>query len=263
MRAYTFAVFFCSALLVPKVSNAQAYAYGTPPPEVTAAAAEWQARGEPIVVNGLIYFPTRAFRLFDAGVMAQTGIYEGVPVYSDVTLEPFSIVYVPVSASNMRMYERRRQGALAGTSGSRTPSFPVDIASPTVLANAQRANAIAAIANARNQAAAISEGPVPGQPAVGTGGGNVSPSTIDRPRDRPTRIESIPRPTPVLPQGVWLEFKGSRWYLDGSSVPFSPERFERIGEYRGFPVYRDTRGGADDIWVSVVKGGRVAPYAKR
>ena len=93
--------------------------------------------------------------------------------------------------------------------------------------------------------------------AVATAG-----TVVDRPRPSRTRIEMIPRPKSE-PQGVCLEFKGSRWYLDGSAVAFSPDRFEPIGEYRGFPVYRDKRGRADEIWVSVVKDGPVAPYARR
>ena len=48
-----------------------------------------------------------------------------MPFYADTTLEPYSELYVPVGSSRMRAYERRRDGALAGTTGSRAPSFPV------------------------------------------------------------------------------------------------------------------------------------------
>ena len=61
--------------------------------------------------------------------MMQQGVYQGVPIYADVTLQPFSVVYVPITRSTMRAYERKREGDLAGTTGSRTPSFPVEIAS--------------------------------------------------------------------------------------------------------------------------------------
>jgi hypothetical protein len=63
--------------------------------------------------------------------------------------------------------------------------------------------------------------------------------------------------------GVWLEFNGARWYSNGPASSFSLDRFEPVGEYHGFPVYRDKTSGTDDIWVSVVKEGPVAPYAKR
>jgi len=167
MRAFTLGLAISMAVLFPKVSNAQAYAFGTPAPEVTAAAADWQARSEPIVVNGLVYFPTRAFRLFDAQVMQQTGVYERVPVYSNVTLEPYSILYVPISRSNFRVYERRRDGDLAGTVGSRTPSFPVEIASDTVRRNAERAAAVAVVAAATGTAGAVATGT--GLAGVGAG----------------------------------------------------------------------------------------------
>src|ERR1700704_4132684 len=104
MRVFVLGLVLSMAVLFPTMSNAQAYAFGTPAPEVTAAAADWQTRSAPIVVDGLVYFPTRAFRLFDAQVMMPTGVYEGVPVYADVTLQPFSIVYVPVTRSSMRVY---------------------------------------------------------------------------------------------------------------------------------------------------------------
>jgi len=272
MRGVVLGLAVTVAVLFPKVSNAQAYAYGTPAPAVTAGSAAWQAQSEPIMVNGLVYFPTRAFRLFDAGAMVQTGVYGGVPVYSDVTIEPYSIIYVPVTRSNMRVYERRRTGDLAGTAGSRTPAFPVDIASDTVRAEERREAALRIAANAAPDARAARP-PSAAAPSPTATGGDVIPeavstagsrSTADRVRSGPTRIEVYPRPASTGPNGVWLEFKGSRWYAQGSAVPFSTDRFEPIGEYRGFPVYRDRRGAkTDEIWVSVVKDGPVAPYARR
>jgi len=253
MRAFTLSLIFSMAVLFPKVSNAQAYAFGTPAPEVTAGTADWQANGEPIVVNGLVYFPTRAFRLFDPGVMQQTGVYERVPVYSDVTLEPYSVVYVPVTRSNMRVYERKRAGDLAGTAGSRTPSFPVEIASDTVRKNAARATAATGVDGAAGTAG--SSMPAPASSA----GATLAP---DRDRGRRVSLQSIPGPTGGA-NGVWLEFNGAIWYAGGPAVSFAPDRFEPIGEYRGFPVYRDRKNAASEIWVSVVKDGPVAPYRPR
>jgi hypothetical protein len=62
---------------------------------------------------------------------------------------------------------------------------------------------------------------------------------------------------------VWLDFNGARLYSSGSAVSFSPNRFQPMGEYQGFPVYRDTTRGDDEIWVSVVKDGPLAPYKKQ
>src|SRR5690242_12666863 len=84
---------------------------------------------QPITVNGLAYYPTSETRFFDGRIMAQVDVLQSSPVYSDVTLEPYSVVYVPISRYLVRAYERRRAGELAGTEGSRVPAFPVDIPS--------------------------------------------------------------------------------------------------------------------------------------
>jgi hypothetical protein len=251
MRVFTVGLVLSMAVLFPTMSNAQAYAFGAPTPEVTAAAADWQMNGEPIVVNGLVYEPTREFRIFDPSVMMQTDVYKGVPIYADVTLQLYSIAYVPVTRSNMRAYERRRQGDLAGTTGSRTPSFPVEVATDTVRANAERP-AATGVGGATGTAGTTRLAPAS---SVGT------TYTPDRDRARRPLLQSIVRP--VGPNGVWLEFNGARWYADGPAVSFTPDRFEPIGEYRGFPVYRDKNGGKSEIWVSVMKDGPVAPYGER
>jgi hypothetical protein len=117
------------AVLFPTVGRAQVF-QRRPSPPATAAHAEWQINGEPIVFQGTRYFPTRDFRTLDARVMVQVGVNEGVPVYADTTLEPNSVIYVLVGRERLRVYERLRDGELAGTTGSRLPSFPV--ASPSV-----------------------------------------------------------------------------------------------------------------------------------
>ena len=53
-------------------------------------------------------------------------MFEGVPVYADTTIEPYSELYVPLGSGRMRVYERRRDRELAGTTGSHVPTFPVD-----------------------------------------------------------------------------------------------------------------------------------------
>jgi hypothetical protein len=231
-------------VLFPNIGNAQVYQFRTPPPEVTAASASWQLNGEPLVFQGLVYQPTREFRFFDGLVMAQLGVYQGVPVYADLTLEPFSVVYVPVGRDRLRAYERPRDRELAGTTGSRVPSFPVRVASRP----------------------AAEERPVgtAGTIVPSAVGGMETPRVPDRTRPTRTTVESIPRPQAASGiNGIWLEFSGSRWYAAGPAVSFRPDRFTPIGEYRGFPVYRDTNGDPDRIWVSVVRDGPLAPYEKR
>jgi hypothetical protein len=237
MRAFVVSLVLFVAVLFPKVSIAQVYPLRTAPAEVTAATAEWQINSEPIVVNSSVYLPTRAVRLFDGQVMTQVGVNQGVPVYADVTLEPNSIIYVPVGGDRMRTYERRRDRELAGTTGSRTPSFPV--ASPAATPAEER--------------------------IVGTVGSIIpnavgSPNVVTAPPRR-TVVETIPRPR--VNSGVWLDFNGSRWYSAGPSASYSPDRFTKAGEYRGFPVFRENGAQTDEIWVQVVTEGPLAPYSKR
>lgn len=262
MRACMLGLFLTAAVLLPKTGNAQAFSFRTPPPEISAAGADWQINSDPIVVSGLVYYPTRALRLFDGQVMAQVGMFDRVPVYADTTLEPYSLIYVPIGGARMREYERRRDREIASTTGSRAPSFPVAVATERAPREPEPGTAgppaIVGTSGVRTDTGVAStsgrmESVVP--PAVGTVG------APDRARPRRSLLESIPRPTAT--NGVWLEFNGARWYADGPATTFSPERFEPVGEYRGFPVYRDKNSQKNEIWVSVVKDGPIAPYTKR
>jgi hypothetical protein len=252
MRPFVLGIGLTLAVVFPIVSNAQVYPLRVSPPEVTASAAEWQINSEPILVNSSVYLPTRSVRLFDGQVMVRVGAYRGVPVYSDVTFEPNSVIYAPIGGDRMRTYERRRDRELAGTTGSRTPSFPVEIPGKTPAEEAS----VAATGTVSNAVEA---------PTVGTRG-SVLPNAVGSsvpvpPRPRRTVVETIPRPTAT--KGVWLEFGGARWYSVGASTSYSPRRFTKVGEHRGFPVYVDTAGGKDEIWVQVVADGPLAPYSKR
>jgi len=274
MRACVLSLALCVAVLLPKTGSAQAFSVRTPAPEVTAAAADWQINSDPIVVSGLVYYPTRGFRMFDGQVMTQIAVFDGVPVFADATLEPYSVAYVPVGRDRMREYERRRDRELASTTGSRAPSFPVAVATeravrepaPGTAGRSAAAGTTGAVATGGTSATAATS--TPG--AVGTSGANgtaTPPSPIgttfspDRGLNRRPLMQSIPSPGAI--NGVWLEFNGARWYLDGPAAAFSPDRFEPVGEYRGFPVYRDKSSKKNEIWVSVIKDGPVAPYARR
>jgi hypothetical protein len=230
------------AVLLPIKGNAQVFQFRTPAPDVSAAGADWQMSGEPLIVGGLTYYATRVFRLFDGQVMVQTGFFDNVPVYADTTVEPYSEVYVPIGGGRMRLYERRREGELAGTTGSHVPSFPVE--SPSVPPRERMVGATGVMGDwdARSRRA-VSERPIDVEPL------------------HTLIINGVPH-TPDA-NGVWVEFNGARWFSDGRAVSFSSDRFEPVGEYHGFPVYRDAISGSADIWVAVVKDGPLAPYRKQ
>src|SRR5262245_43285873 len=124
MRAFVGRLVLSVAVLFPIVGNAQVSPFRTPPPDANAANAQWQIYSEPILVQGLVFYPTREYRTFDGQVMTQVGVYEGVPIYADATLEPWSIIYFSVGRERMRAYERARDRELAGTTGSRAPWYP-------------------------------------------------------------------------------------------------------------------------------------------
>ena len=257
MRPFVLGVVSTVALLMPNVGKAQALLLPTPPPQVTAQRALWQLNGEAVFFEGDYYFPTGPTVYFDGRVMVRSGVYRGVQLYTDATLQPYSMVFVPIGGTVMRPYERRRAGELAGTVGSRMPSFPiqrdVEVSTSTL-------------------GSGIQTPPIgPGEPPVvpeengvrGTTGAAALPvvrpaAPIERTRAR--TIETIP--PPQSNRGAWIQFNGARWYHAGASVPFSADRFTPIGEYHGFPVYRDTGGKSDDIYIPSVPGGLLAPYRK-
>jgi len=269
------------------LGTAQVTLLPTPPPQVTANA-EWQVSGEPIFYTGDFYYRTGPDVFFDGNVMKRTGVNRGVPLYEDSTLEPYSIVYVPVGRNLMRPYERRRAGQLAGTVGSRTPSFPIerdvevsvaaglarDFASPPagisrrVVFDSPRAVATT------GPLACCQVGPIApcGCVPVCCGGAvrserqndvanQAEPRSERQPSPGRPSVESIPAPPSNA--GMWVEFNGSRWYLDGPAVLYDRDQFIAAGLYHGFPVYQK-RGGPDgEIYLQSVEGGLVAPFRRR
>jgi hypothetical protein len=232
MRRHIILVVVVMVVLLAQAADAQVLQSQMPAPEVTAATAPWQINNEVIVVSGLAYYPTREMRMFDSQVMAQIDVYQGVPIYADLSLQPFTVVYVPLSRDRMRTYERPHDPNFAAISGrgSVVPSAGVS--------------------------AAIEE-----QRPVGTAGMIAAPTPIRSAVPEQRRMRS-----PVMARqsgGVWVPFAGSRWYNDGPAVSHSPDRFVQVGSYHGFPVYRDRSGPADRIWIPAVEGGLLTPYAKR
>jgi hypothetical protein len=74
-----------------------------------------------------------------------------------------------------------------------------------------------------------------------------------------TAVQSIP--APGSNQGIWIEFQGARWHSAGKAVMHSPDRFRQVGEYHGFPVYRE-QGREDRIYVPAVRDGALTPYGR-
>ena len=254
MRRAMPAVVLSLTVLLPTVSSAQAptlvgssppLQFGSPQPEVTASGSAWQVNGEAIVVQGLAYSPTREFRIFDGNVMTQVGIYQRVPIYADATLEPFTIVYVPVGGTTMRAYQHS-PGQMVATSG--IPAVTPSVA-PTV--------------SVVPQPTAVGTAGTTVPVAVGTGGSYVTTPPSRSITTTSSRRRVLTTLQPSGRNGVWLEFAGSRYYNDGAAAVFSEDRFAKIGEYRGFPVYRAVDDVKKDrIWVTLAHGGPVTPFSR-
>src|ERR1043165_4767843 len=125
-----FAPLLLTSLLAAAPASAQIQSRPTDQPIVTANNESWYLNREPVQFGGDLYYPAGATVFFNGNHMVRSGHYNGVRRSTDPTIEPFSIVYVPLERGMMQPYERVRQGSVAGTTASRPPSFPV-VATPT------------------------------------------------------------------------------------------------------------------------------------
>lgn len=253
------------ALSAGSAAAAQVQSRPTDAPQVTAANEGWYQRREPIPYAGEVYYPAGATVFFNGNHMVRSGYYNGIPLYADATLEPYSVVYVPVSRGQLQPYERRRHGDLAGTTGSRTPSFPVQMtpeltgmtaAAVPPIRPPMPAGAIGVYPRESTSArevrtmAGVADATTP--VAVGTSGVIAARET---PRAR--GIVSLDRPQGN--DGVWVGFLGEKWVSAGAAVPYSQETFARVGEYGSFPVFA-RRGLQEDMIYIPTRAGFVAPY---
>ena len=161
--------------------------------------------------------------------MFREGDYNGVPLYADSTIEPYSVVLVPVGRNLMRPYERIRSGDLAGTTGSRAPSFP------GVSERAPREMAIAAGSPSSLPQPTDEVDVLATERAVGTTGRLAEPAAravgeVTAPRTPPRRGR------PFSYDSVSVQFRGEKWVMAGPMTEL-PSGLVQVAEYKGFPVY--------------------------
>ena len=191
---------------------------------------------------------------FNGYQMVRTGHYNGVPVYADATRDPYSVVYVPIGSGQLKPYERRRRGELAGSTGSTLPSFPVALTPD----QAVPATAAGAPTNLPYSAGAVSAftpevaPPVVFVPAVATAAPTCSceqavaaavAATAVVPPLPTDRVAVLSVRRPDNNDGVWIRFEGTTWVSTGVAEPLT-SAFTQVGELGGFPVYRKPDGGA-------------------
>jgi hypothetical protein len=253
-------------LLAAAPASAQVASRPEDPPIVTAENDAWYRLREPLQFSGDAYYPAGPTVFFNGNTMVRTGHYNGVPLYADTTVEPYSIVYVPIGGGRMQPYERVRRGELAGTAGSRTPSFPVRRTSePGELPAAP----ISPTGASQPPGPISAFTPEPGAvgitgrvvtigarerlttPVVDGAGGSM---TMQR---QQAAIATIRRAE--TNDGVWLQFMGARWVSAGPAVLLRAAEFVRVGDYAGFPVFA-RQGLNEDVIYLPTLAGFVAPY---
>src|SRR5262245_14414820 len=208
------------------------------PPIVTAENDQWYRRGEPILFSGELYYPSGPVVFFNGNVMVRTSEYNGVPVYSDATLEPYSILFVPIGSGQMRPYERVRGGELAGTSGSRPSSFP------------GRTSGMPAPVPVEELTSDTSEAG-----AVGTTG-RIAQSEYAEPT---VFVPPVRKPgRPFSYNNVSVQFMGEKWVMAGPSGPLRQGRTQ-VAEYKGFPVFAEKGSEHRRIYLPIAPE-RFAPF---
>lgn len=255
------------SLLLSSPAAAQMTWQPSTPPLVTAENTTWYQAGEPLLWNGDYYYPAGAPQGFNQYQMVRSGSFRGIPLYTDTTIEPYSIVFVPLNGGRMQPYERRRTGSLAGTTGSRAPSLPTTISAEGLWPNVVQAVGPPDFARSYDVASVFDPGLVarPPEPVVESAPiPAVGPATVG------TSGASAPaRPvTTILPptglNAIWVEFNGQRWYASGQhSIAYDAARLNVVGSYHGWTVYalkgdRETR----TIYIPSIPG-RLAPYTRK
>jgi hypothetical protein len=226
---------------------AQVHSRPTDPPIVTAENESWYRAGEPLQFAGDLYYPAGSVVFFNGNTMVRTGHYNGVPLYAETTVEPYSLVFVPVGRGLLQPYERPRRGELAGTTASRAPAFPV--AGVTSGGRATMLQAPAAPTDLPRPIGAV--GAYTLEPGTVTAGGVTG-------QDQPI----VTLLTPENNDGIWVLFSGAKWLSSGPAVPLRAGDFQLIGDYAGFPVFART-GVTDPVIYIPTRAGLVAPYRRK
>jgi hypothetical protein len=258
-----------AAALFSSLASAQVNLQPTSPPGVTAENETWYRTGEPVPFAGNLYYPAGPAIHFNGDEMVRSGFNRGVPLYSRTTIEPFSVVFVPIGGGLMQPYERRRTGEIAGTSGSTVSALPVEIPStvgtspeeapvlqapaPPVVASQPTVEQFAVPPSQPATRPALRTQPMPPSRVVGTTGRAANPSGPVVTRIRPQAVN-----------GIFVEFNSGRWYSSGPPVSLDPRVLTRIGNWYGFPVYVGAGAGDSTIYIPIAEGlEMLAPYSKR
>jgi hypothetical protein len=220
---------------MPAAAAAQVVIRPEREPARVAGQLSWYRAGEPVMHRGELYYPAGAQVFFNPTLMVLIGEYRGVPLYADPTIETGSVVLLPIGNGQMQPYERLRTGDLAGTSGSRSPSFPPETAS----------------ALGADTVAVGTTGLVPPAPPVGD-------APLATAAVRGTAPAAAATTTTIAPagtsrgRGIWIAWQGQSWRAAGGAVRVGPQLVP-IGTLNGRTVYRGAEGDGT-IWIETAQG---------
>jgi len=236
-------------LAATSAASAQIQMQSTSAPTITAENESWYVTNEPVTFAGNNYYPAGPSIHFLPNEMVLSGFFRGVPLYTRTTIEPYSIVFVPVAGGLMRPYERRRSGDLVGTTGSSVPSLGVEI--PSAFGAASRIQApgppfvetSGIVTEAPSQAARVETEPFA---SLSESGGVSTVERLTAPRGK--RVGRPPT------NSVYVEFNNQRWYSTAPSKSVDAGTMRRVGEWHGFPVYTSPITGPSTIYIPVAQG---------
>ena len=251
-------VIAASLVLIPSAARAQMIWQPAPAPLVTADNTSWFVAGDPVEWNGDRYYPGGAVQFFNAFQMVRAGSFKGIPLYTDTTLQPNSIVFVPLSGARMQPYERTIPGMVAGMTGSRPPVVVAEIgpysAPPDGLKQAAAPPTFAPAYDVVMLESNASITPAPA--AVGTSGRSVPAPAARASAAASPRTSTLRKPTGV--NGIWINFDGRRWFSGGKAIDYDAATLSQIGTYHGWSVY--TRNGDSSTIYIPSTPGRLTPY---
>lgn len=267
-RARLLLVALSFSVFAARIAVAQVVMQPTPNPTVTAEHEPWYQNGDPITHAGHLYYPAGPRVYFNANEMVRSGFHMGIPLYSRTTIEPHSVVYLPVGPGLLQPYERPRIGTLAETSGSLASSLRAMPRSEAVGLRTLEA------AGPPSQTTTVIPVQVPLSRAVGTTGAESAANAAgaDRAADPRRRAEAPRRPMHTriggVPQGsnsIYIQFEGDRWYKAGPAESIDTDAMSRTGTHAGVPVWTAPGGRDGIIYVPVTQdGGSLAvPYSRK
>ncbi len=235
-------------------ASAQMESRPTEPPLVTAANESWYLLREPVQFAGELYAPAGPPLFFNGNTMVRSGHYNGVPLYTDTTVEPFSVVLVPISRGLLQPYTLMRpaQTALlmAQVSPTALPLSPgaISVYTPeTIIYIPETAGTVGVTA----PVVASRDARAPAAEIVGT-------SSTAAPH-RQTAVPIVSMRRPESNDGVWIMFGGEKFVSAGAAIPLSTADFVQVGEYAGFPVFA-RRDFTQEVIYLPSRDELIAPY---